>query len=382
MEGQNCMNNEMKLLTTYLQLSGPNHPPLVQPAKVNRRLTSRFVIRVGVAALLCLGLNAGAGELRVQQLRCEYLENPVGIDATTPRLSWIVTSDRRAEQQTAYQILVASSATKLKANDGNLWDSGKVPSNETVQIHYAGQPLQSSQQCFWKVRAWDKNGEPSSWSKPAVWEMGLLAAGDWQAQWIGRTTDTNSQPAPLLRRKFELPEQVKRATVYVCGLGYYELHLNGKQVGHRLLDPGYTRYDKRVLYATYDVTAQLKRGPNALGVILGNGWYNVHTKAVWNFHEAPWRAAPKLLLQLRLEYSDGRVENIVSDNTWKTSTGPIVYDSIYGGETYDARLEKPGWDTPGFNDTDWQPALIVEAPKGKLVAQMMPPIRVEERSSR
>lgn len=354
------------------------------------------VLSCGVLAAISL---TAASALRPAQLRCEYLDHPLGIDATQPRLSWIVTSDKRGAFQTAYQILVASSEARLKSGQGDLWDSGQVVSGETLQIRYAGQPLRSGQPCFWKVRVWDENDRRSAWSTNAVWEMGLLAPTDWGAKWIGRTTETDYTPAPFLRREFALPGPVKRARAYICGLGYYELHLNGGKVGDHLLDPGFTRYDRRCLYVTYDVTSQLKAGQNAVGVILGTGWYNCHVKAVWNFHEAPWRAAPKLLFRLVAELEDGRTVTVVSDEAWKTSTGPIVYDSIYGGETYDARLEKPGWDTAGFNDRDWQPALVVDAPKptrqrvgtdvaavgsafpvkpATLSAQMMPPIRAFE----
>ena len=316
--------------------------------------TLRAVLGVGLlrgwvlCASLALGVSSAVAGVSVEKLRCEYLENPLGIDATQPRLSWVLESEQRGQAQTAYQILVASSEAMLKADKGDLWDTGTVTSDQTIQVAYAGKTLASFQRAYWKVRVWDKEGKPSAWSRPARWEMGLLSPQEWQGQWIGRTTDTNSLPAPLLRRVFTLEGKIKQARAYICGLGYYELHINGKKIGDHLLDPGYTRYDKRALYVTYDVTDALQRGKNAIGVILGNGWYNVQTRAVWDFHQAPWRAAPKLLMQLRVEYADGRVETIVTDSRWKTSTGPIVFNSIYGGETYDARAEKPGWDTSGL----------------------------------
>jgi alpha-L-rhamnosidase len=328
---------------------------------------------------LVFGLSATAASVTVETLRCEYLENPLGIDTPQPRLSWVLESKQRGQKQTAYQVLGASSEAALKANTGDLWDSGKVSSDQTLQVVYAGKTLSSSQRCCWKVRVWDKDGTPSTYSHPASWEMGLLSPKDWQGQWIGRTTDTNSLPAPFLRRTFTLDAKIRQARAYICGLGYYELHINGKKVGDHLLDPGYTRYDKRALYVTYDVTDALRHGKNAVGVILGNGWYNVQTKAVWDFHKAPWRAAPKLLMQLRVEYADGRVETIATDGSWKTGTGPILFDSIYGGETYDARLEKPGWDVPSYDDSAWAKAEVVSPPGGKLVAQMMPPIKADRR---
>ncbi len=325
----------------------------------------------------CLLSAAAQAGVRVEQLRCEYLDNPLGIDTPQPRLSWILTSDERGAKQAAFQILVASSEAALKTGQADFWDTGKVASDETAQIRYAGPPPISRQSCFWKVRVWDQAGQPSE-SSPARWEMGLLQPGDWQAKWIARTTDTNSNPAPLLGRAFQVAGKIKQARAYICGLGYYELYLNGEKVGDHLLDPGFTRYDRRALYVTYDVTDQLRSGANAVGVILGNGWFNCHTKAVWNFHEAPWRAAPKLLLHLRVDYIDGRSETIVSDASWKCSTGPIVFDSIYGGETYDARLEKPDWATASYDLSKWEDVKIVEAPAGQLSAQMMPPIKIAQ----
>jgi len=329
-----------------------------------------FFLLLAWGAPVLAGLSPG-------RLTCEYLVNPLGIDTPQPRLSWMVQSKERAQKQSAYQVLVASSKLLLDSDTGDLWDSGKVLSDRTLHVAYGGTPLLSGQSCHWKVRVWDKDGQVSAYSRPACWEMGLLSPQDWQGQWIARTTDTNSLPAPLLRRAFTIEGKIKQARAYICGLGYYELHINGKKIGDHLLDPAYTRYDKRALYVTYDVTEALRRGSNAVGVILGNGWYNVQTKAVWDFHEAPWRAAPKLLMQLRVEYADGRVETIVTDGYWKTSVGPILFNSIYGGETYDARAEKPGWDTADYDDADWAAAEVVSGPGGKLVAQMMPPIKAD-----
>lgn len=327
---------------------------------------------------LILPLAVSAKGLQVERLRCEYLQNPLGIDALSPRLSWVLQSDERGQKQTAYRILVASSEKKLAANEGDLWDSGKVASDATAQIEYRGQPLTSRQACFWKVCVWDKDGKASRFSAPAFWEMGLLDTNDWRARWIGLTTNIAERPAPMLRREFALTHKITQARLYICGLGYYELHLNGRKVGDHLLDPGYTRYDKRDLYVTYDVTKFLRQGDNALGVVLGNGWFNVQTEAVWDFHKAPWRAAPKLLLSLFVEFADGTTEVIASDENWKGATGPILFDSIYGGEIYDARLEKPGWDRPGYDDEDWERVKIVDAPVGKLAAQIMPAIEADK----
>jgi len=330
----------------------------------------------GACLFLLAALSTPARLLPVR-LQCEYLDNPLGLDTRQPRLSWIDDSPQRAQKQRAYQIVVASTAARLKANDGDLWDTGKTVSDQTLQVAYAGAALQSGQRCYWKVRVWDQDDHPSAFSEAAFWEMGLLSPADWQGHWIGRTTDPAAHPAPLLRQTFSVGAKVKRARAYICGLGYYELHLNGAKIGNHLLDPGYTRYDKRALYVTYDVTEALRPGRNALGVMLGTGWYDVHTRAVWDFHQAPWRAAPKLLMQLKIDYADGRSEIIATDSSWRVSTGPVAFDSIYGGETYDARREKPGWDTAGYDDADWGRAPTVEAPAGQLAAQAMPAIQAD-----
>ncbi len=327
-----------------------------------------------VLALFAIGSFAQS----VDALRCEYLFNPAGLDVVKPRLSWQIKSDERGVMQTAYQILVASSADKLSDDAGNLWDSGKVASDRSIHVEYAGKPLASRVQCFWKVRIWHGGETPTKWSRPAMWTMGLLNPADWKAKWIGSPTTNMVEAAPMLRKEFSVEKRIRRATAYVTGLGYYELSLNGKKVGDHELDPKNTRYDKRVLYVTYDVTKQLSRGKNALGVMLGNGWYNYHNKNAWDFDTAPWRAKPELLLQLEVEFTDGTVQQIVSDESWKYSTGPIIFDAMLAGEIYDARLERNGWNATGYDDSKWAAAKVVSAPEGKLTAQMIPPIRVTE----
>ena len=229
---------------------------------------------------------------------------------------------------------------------------------------------------------WDKDGRPTAWSKPARWSMGILDPAEWQAKWIAYTKDlpydvewTQSAPSPVFRKSFEIKQPIRSATVSVCGLGFYELHLNGGKVGDHVLDPAFTRYDKRVLYATYDVTDRLKQGQNAVGVMLGNGWYNSHASDAWNFDKSPWRDRPKLLLQLRIVLADGTCRPIASDGTWRATTGPVVRDGIRNGEVYDARREMPGWDTPAFDDSSWAAAEVVAGPKGVLRAEMLPPPR-------
>ncbi len=344
---------------------------------------------------------------------CEYLRNPLGIDVMQPRLSWSFAHNDRGSAQSAYQVLVASSEELLKADTGDLWDSGKIESNQSVFVEYAGKPLESEMRCYWKVRVWDQDGKCSDWSENAFWTMGLLAESDWKGKWIayraklnpdetypldmrGRTAESPSRitqriPSPLLRKEFMANKPIKRATAYICGLGFHELRLNGQKVGEAVLNPAYTRYDKRALYVVHDVTKMLREGANAIGVMLGNGWYNCHTRDSWDFDHAQWRNPPKMLFQMKVEYADGTSELIVSDESWMTATGPIVFDSIRNGEEYDARLERFGWDMPGYDTSQslepvegrsdvggWKPVEIVDGPGGKLVSQKIPPARVIE----
>ncbi len=480
---------------------------------------------------------AARAPISAYALRCEYLVNPLGIDVQRPRLSWLLDSTARNQRQTAYQVLVASNLTDLIQGCGNLWDSGKVISSETTQVAYEGPTLPARAACHWKVRVWDKDAHASGWSAPALWEMGLLSARDWNAQWIGRAVETLDpqkaalavlegsrwigggagvrffrrsliapsgrivsarcsfsaddtadlflnghriltgcgcrtsvkhadltgllnegknvvglaarseagsaaiicrievrsedghttelasnelwktcdkeqpgwaapslddsrwpaaaelaqaceppfgalfvappyHPAPFLRREFAVRAPLKRARAYVCGLGCYELRINGSRIGDAVRDPGYTSYDKRALYSTYDITSALRKGDNAVGLILGTGWYSVHQMAVWGFDHARWRDEPRAIAQIFLECEDGQTETIVTGSDWKAAAGPITFDSIYGGESYDARREMPGWDAPGFDGRPWDAAALVAAPLGVLKAQRCAPIRI------
>ena len=319
-------------------------------------------------------------ETRVGELRCEYLANPLGIDTPNPRLSWVMTSDQRGEKQTAYQVLVASSPEALAKNTGDLWDSGKVPSDQSSHVTYAGKGLISRQQCFWKVRVWDKNGQALPWSKPASWSMGLLKPEDWQAQWIGRPNDPANKdkdgmslPAHYLRKEFSVPGGIRRATAWVCGLGFFELQINGRKIGDHLMDPALSLYPRRAFYVTFDVTKEVVAGNNAIGVILGSGRY--YFKRV-----AKHFGIPRLLMQLEVEHQDGTVTRILSDGSWSfTDQGPIRANQEYDGETYDARMEMPGWDRSGFTGAGWVPAEVQPPMKSVLQAQMIEPMRIIER---
>ena len=502
------------------------------------------VLCVLIGLLLCAVPSAAIGA-NMRDLKCEYRVNPLGIDVATPRLSWVLESAERGTLQTAYQILVSSSGEALARDDGDLWDSGRVESDQSIHVAYAGRPLKSRQRCFWKVRAWDNHGHASKWSEPARWSMGLLDASDWQAEWIGldggenpdcladaqwiwfpdesaHTVEASGKtrffrravnlphgreisgarltiaapsvfaiwvngeqvakgartifaqvseidlakhlnpgentiaisasvsdksenpsglicalsaefdagepllvpssadwkaaanettgweqpgfdgsgwviakdlgkngtppfakvpgdefrrlPARMLRREFSVDRKITRATAYMCGLGLSGLYINGRRIGDRVLSPGLTDYSKRCLYVTYDVTGSLTGGPNAVGVVLGNGRFFAPRRT------APTSSVtygyPKLLIQIEIEYDDGSTKTIVSDGSWKlTCDGPVRENNEYDGEVYDARKQMKDWSRPGFDDSTWQAAAIVDAPEGVLSSEIAEPIR-------
>jgi alpha-L-rhamnosidase len=310
----------------------------------------------------------------ITNLNCEYRVNPLGIDVRRPRLSWQLASDRRGAAQTAYQLRAAADVASLAAGP-LLFDSGKVASDQSVLVPYGGPALGSGERVYWQVRAWDETGAASAWSTPAFWEMGLLAASDWQAEWItpGWDEDTSqSQPQPVLRREFKLDGEVKSARAYVTSLGLYELHLNGQRVGDDVLTPGWTAYNHRLQYQTYDVTGLLRSGENAIGALLGDGWYRGWLGFEGNRNT--WGDRLGLLAQLHITYADGRIAVIGSDAQWRATLGPIRMSDLYNGETYDARLELPGWDAPGYDDKAWSGVRKLDQSKDVLIAQNGPAI--------
>ena len=322
-------------------------------------------------------VNDAASAVAIQPtgLRCEYLIDPLGIDVPRPRLSWISESASRGQRQTAYRILVSSRKELLAQDQGDLWDSGKVLSDRSTHVSYAGDPLRSRMQCYWKLRVWDRDGRPSPWSPPAQWTMGLLAAEDWQAKWI--TAPQSNEPpkvssSPWLRRTFVLDSIPKRATVYVASVGYHELYLNGEKVSDHVLSPAVSNYRHRALYVTHDVTADLVAGENCIAVWLGRGWAA----------HRPYRLkiGPAALVQLEAVLPDGKTVRVCSDEHWKANPSPITNlgewrFNRFGGERYDARREVPDWNSTRLDDSSWLAATACSAPVSSLSAQMIRPDR-------
>ena len=361
----------------------------------------KVVSRRGVIKTAALALVAG-GAMRTQarggkkenprptHLTCEYLVNPLGVDSLHPRLSWMMQSTQRGDRQTGYQILVSRHLMSLNPDQAEIWNSGHVPSDQSVLIPCDGSALLAGQRYFWTVRIWDAQGNVSAWAPAASWEMGLLKPVDWKpAQWIELAADTRNSPlvfrpvqtssmkkpiikktfpSPLFRKTFSIGKAVSKARMYICGLGYYELFINGRRIGNQRLDPGMTTYDARAFYVAHDVTAELRQGGNAIGVMLGNGFYgqNIAFMAAW----LAW-GQPVLRAKCVIEYIDGSSDTIATDSTWRATTGPVLFDNVYAGETYDARLEIPGWAEPGLDDQHWQIARVAESPTVKLQSQVI-----------
>ena len=313
-------------------------------------------------------------------LLCEYFTNPIGIDILKPRLSWQSTSTQRGARQTAYQIQVNDRPIMTGETAVSIhWDTGKIISDNSLHISYAGTALQAGQRCYWRVRVWDENDTVSAWSNSAFWEMGLLDHSNWQANWITPDWDEDvnqSQPAPLLRRCIDVKSGLLAARIHATSLGVYELRLNGQRVGDAVLTPGWTSYDHRLQYQTYDVTDLMQAGDNILGAVLGDGWYRGYLGFTRGRNFYGDRLA--LLLQLHLTYADGHVEIVRSDEQWRASTGPIQMSDIYNGETYDARQEKTGWDKAGFDDSNWCHVRQLNHSKEIIVAQEGPYIQRQE----
>src|SRR6185312_6903035 len=323
---------------------------------------------IGIFALLLISCLAFS-QTRVAELLCNNLNNPIEVEVS-PQFSWQLISSKRNVLQTAYEI-------KILSNKSVVWNAGKIQSNQSVHVPYAGSPLQSGKKYYWQVRVWDNAGKVSDWSKIAFFQMALLNKSDWKARWIepGFTEDS-PQASPIFRKQFSLNKKIVSATAYITSHGLYEAHLNGKRVGDAYLTPGWTSYNKRLQYQGYDVTNLLKDGQNVIGVVLGNGWYR--GTLAWGGNKDIYGKDAALLFQLNVTYSDGSEATIISDDSWKSSTGPIRYAEIYNGETIDARKEKTGWLLPAYNDKDWSGVKVADFSLDNLIATMNEPVKKHE----
>ncbi|GHU61623.1 alpha-rhamnosidase [Bacteroidia bacterium] len=339
-------------------------------------------MRINFFAFLFLACGIVVSAQSPAHLRCEYLENPLGIDVRSPRFTWLLDDSRYEAKQTAYRLIVDTDSSAVIKGQGAYWDTQKNNEDKMLAV-YSGKELIPFTKYYWSVHIWDKDGVEKL-SPVASFETGMMDMSNWKGTWIsdGHTTGGNSinvKPAPYFRKEFATSKKVKSARAYIAVAGLYELSINGERIGNHRLDPMFTRFDRRNLYVTYDVTTQIQSGKNAIGVLLGNGWYNLQSTAVWYFDRAPWRDRPTFCMDLRITYEDGSVEVVSTERDWKTDLSPIIFNSIYTAEHYDARLEQTGWDKAGFEDAKWKNALLRPAPSRNIVAQQLHPIRNVEK---
>ena len=370
---------------------------LTDPALARFRIFLMIAL-LGSSVLINCGPNNNF-EFKFEKLLVEYAVDPINIDIQHPRFSWVVSSDQRNQQQSAYQIIVASKEKFLSNNKSDLWNSGKIISDETIHHEYEGIDLQSNTHYFWKVIFWDKSGTPHE-SPIAKFETALLNSSDWKANWIGKESGSESVPAQgfykdrkeesgikdtiihdgislLLRREIELTKKILSAKAFITGLGLYEFYINGSRVGDYLLAPAKTPYHKYILYDTYDVTDLLKDKWNTFGIHLGNGWYNPYKKW-WNEYRMQWFGSKKAIAQIMITYTDGTSQTITTDKNWKWSHGPVTYNCIYDGEVYNANLDHSRWASNGYDDSNWQPVKVFNSPTVRLVSHRMPAIKAQE----
>lgn len=334
-------------------------------------------IIVFVFQLLFAGVCLQA-QIKIVNPLCENRDNPIGIDVAQPQLSWQLVSAQRNIMQTAYEIKVAEDAGDVLKNKNLVWKSGKIMTGQSLHVAYAGKALQSAKKYFWQVKVWDNYGKTSEWSKPAMWQMGFLNPSDWKAKWIqaGYNEDTILRPSPLLRKSFTASKKIKSASLFITSHGLYESFINGQRIGEAYLTPGFTSFNKRLQYQVYDVSKNLQQGKNAIGVSLGNGWYRGNL--VWEGKRDLYGKDVSLLYQLRIVYADGTTEDIISDESWKSSTGTVRISEIYHGETIDARMEKSGWNTAAYDDAAWSGVKAVSFDNKNLIATINEPVTKHE----
>ena len=378
-------------------LKRPTCKKLIIPLilKICQRTLKMKHIHTFILLLIFLVFSVSAyAQIRVNTALCENKINPFGINLQDIIFSWEMQSNENAVAQTAYQLVISSSKKQLDAGKYDVYNSGIVKSNQSIQVQYKGKKLQSAQTYYWKVCVWDNKNKPSKWSEAQKFTTGLFSEKDWNnAKWIGYEDMHDSMRvvpfmhvlekhlkdkyvrnaiSPLLRKEFNVSKKVKKALLFVSGLGQYEASLNGTKIGNAFLSPGWTYYDKTVLYNTYDITEQLLKGKNTIGVILGNGFYNVSHERYYKI--AGMFGKPKMISMLKITYTDGTNEDIISDKSWTTTSSPITFNNIYGGENYDARLEQKGWNTNSFNDKTWKQIVTVNPPLGKLLPEIDYPV--------
>ena len=326
--------------------------------------------------LLCLMASTFAQDLSVKDLTCEHKKNPIGIDAMQPIFSWKIAGKGNSIMQREYSIRVA---TDEKFSSGKIvWQSGTIASEESVLQPYQGPELKSGQRYFWQVKIGDKQGKQSKWSETAFWEMGLLSKTDWKAKWIEMAGDTQRySPSPHFRKEFPVAKSIASARIYVTSHGFYELQLNGKKVGDQVLTPGWTSYGKRLQYQVFDVTGMIVKGNNAIGAVLGDGWYR--GTLAWGNNWAIYGKRLGLLMQLKITYTDGSESLILSDETWKaTNDGAIRMNDIYNGETYDATKKLTGWNLSGYDDSKWTKVSVGNYNNNLIASEGSPVRKIQE----
>jgi alpha-L-rhamnosidase len=363
--------------------------------KLNSTFLSKAFIIILATAFFCSCGNTSLKTLTVENLTCEYLATPMGIETTAPRFAWILNSETNGEHQTAYQIKVSASEKDTDFDENTIWDSGKVNSKNSNNIEYAGKSFEPGKRYWWKVKVWDAAGFEQDWSEKSWFETGLFTDANWKdAKWIGLSKDkrpndnilrsfinrnmtesrmVSAHPSPLFRKAISIKKEIKAVRAYVAGLGYNELFINGNRIGDAVLNPGQTSYNKRAYYDVYDVSSNLVMGENTIGLTLGNGFYGQSIAFGVNFLNY---GNPTLRFLLTIEYADGSTESVISDKSWMSTTGPIVFDNVYAGETYDARLEIENWNTTDCDLKGWENATELQDVKVPvLTAQLLQPIK-------
>ena len=349
----------------------------------NKKMRKKLIKTLLYATLLSalpffLNCSKSSNKVEVNTLRCEYTKNPIAIDESQPRFTWQLQSNIDNVLQHAYEISIASSPELLEQGKPDIWQSEKTKSDMQRSSLNSSDKLESFQKYYWNVKIWTNLSSEPAISETAWFETAMMSKNDWSAKWITDSNNQDFEPAPLFRKVFKTTEgkNIDYARMYISALGYYEAFINGKRVGENYLDPSYTAFDKRVYYVVHDVTNLLTMGENAISTVLGNGWYNVQSVAVWDFHKADWRNRPKMICELHIHYTDGTIEKLNTDSSWKTSSGGYIYNNLYSGDMFDARLEENGWKDAGFDDSKWNQAIITEIEAPLFRAQKQDAIQI------